>query len=77
MAICKRFAELSGQGYPVLEFDGQNQTRAIVRWPKIDFFLFYMILVKYKNNFLLSKKVGMDYNFKRREYIGIFLSVLS
>ena len=35
----KRFPELSGQGYPVLKFDGQNQTRAIVRWPKMDFTL--------------------------------------
>jgi len=25
--------------YLALEFDGQNTTRAIVRWPKIDFFL--------------------------------------
>ena len=52
MAICKRFAELSGQGYPVLKFDGQNQTRAIVRWPKINFILFEMFYAE-------SSEVGL------------------
>ena len=39
----ERFQGLDGQRYPVLEFDGQNQTEARVGWPKMDFFLFLMI----------------------------------
>ena len=48
----KRFSEFSGQGYPVLKFDGQNQTRAIVRWPKINFILFEMFYAE-------SSEVGL------------------
>jgi len=39
VAIGTRFTHFHGQGYPVLEFDGQNQTQVIVEWSKIDFFL--------------------------------------
>ena len=38
----ERFQGLDGQRYPVLEFDGQNQTEARVGWPKVDFFLFLL-----------------------------------
>ena len=34
----ERFQGLDDQRYPVLEFDGQNQTEARVGWPKMDFF---------------------------------------
>jgi hypothetical protein len=30
---------LDGRKFPVLRFDGQNQTQARAGWPKIDFFL--------------------------------------
>jgi hypothetical protein len=40
MANCEQFLELDGQRYPVLKFDGQNQTEAKVEWSKIDFFAF-------------------------------------
>lgn len=39
MANPTRFVKFDGQRFLVLEFDGQNQTHAKVRWPKIDFFL--------------------------------------
>ena len=32
MVNCERFSYLDGQEYPVLEFNGQNQTQAIVGW---------------------------------------------
>jgi hypothetical protein len=35
----ERFRELDGRKFPVLRFDGQNQTQARAGWPKIDFFL--------------------------------------
>jgi hypothetical protein len=34
------FQEFEGQRFLVFVFDGQNQTLTIVRWPKMDFFLF-------------------------------------
>jgi hypothetical protein len=35
------FQEFEGQRFLVFVFDGQNQTLTIVRWPKMDFFLFF------------------------------------
>jgi hypothetical protein len=39
MVNCERFEELDGQIYPVLKFDGQNQTEAKVGWSKMNFFI--------------------------------------
>ena len=39
MVNCERFSYLNGQEYPVLEFNGQNQTQAILGWSKMNFFL--------------------------------------
>jgi hypothetical protein len=34
---------LDGQKYPVLKFDGQNQTDAKIGWSKMDFSIFFLI----------------------------------
>lgn len=43
MAKSERFWELDGQRFLIFYFHGQNQTRTIVEWTKIDFFLLIFV----------------------------------
>jgi chemotaxis methyl-accepting protein methylase len=60
---------LDGQIYPVLKFDGQNQTKAKVGWSKMDFFHVKNIIIYFhhENKNKKSKKSKLKSHYQLRD----------